>query len=282
LANNCNTLVANASGTLFALGSGYQPNEKIVFQLGLDSSGHWSFGSSWTSVLDWATCLAVQPNGTLLAGRLLANDPDGVWSSPTGHLGSWQLSYGVPGGVYTIAVTPNGVAYALPYSGLLKYSTTGLANSWQTVSWVAPGYGWINGPGSVSNVVPRGLANGQDGQVYFLAGGNVYEVLPDGNIIVRAQISAHNGTSLDAALNGVSNVMAVVSSYLQLADGTDQTAMAIINRVDQYVHTTSQQTTTSAAQIYGQLGNIWGLARDILELDVENVVFDINSFVGSC
>jgi hypothetical protein len=100
-------LVTNAFGDLFVL------KNHSVWRIGLDSSGHWSSSSQFTEVLSNVNSLAAMPNG-----RLLAVGVDGIVRySPNGGSGTWQASISLAGGTYTIAVTPNGVVYALPTSG---------------------------------------------------------------------------------------------------------------------------------------------------------------------
>jgi hypothetical protein len=235
LGNGGTDLVTNAAGQLFVLDDGYH----TVCQIGQDHNGAWSTGSPWTTVLTGVSHLAALPNGTLLAVGT-----DGiVRSSTTGQSGTWQASLDtVPGGVYTIAVTPNGTVYALGTTDTtLYYSTTGLPGSWNTAQFYAPGYG--QGTGLISSDV-LGLANGQDGQVYFFAAGNVYEVLTDGiGTVVRAHFNTQSWNSLSAALvGGRVDVVAQTCSYLQRVDGTNSTSEAVLQSVAQAVHATFSRT----------------------------------------
>jgi hypothetical protein len=295
---SCSDLVTNVSGNVFVLSYDYQnPGRQTVYQIspGWDaiaasanegSWGSWSTGSPWTPVLGNATFLAATPNGTLFAVGT-----DGVVrSSQTGQSGTWQTAYVDPlqSGVYTLAVTPNGVVYALTYGGHLVYSTTGLPNSWQEARFVAPGRVVTSGD-------VHGLANGRDGQVYFLAGGNVYQILGDGiGTVVRAQISAQaiNGISFDQALNrvGVANLMARVGSYLQQLDGTDATAQAVVNRVAQLL-----QTNTAQVNILQLIQDGAKVAKDGITiisdiasenpaalLDFLQITIDVTNLINDC
>jgi hypothetical protein len=206
-----------------------------VYQVGPDSSGKWSGGSQFTPVLSNVTSLAAIPNGALLAVGA-----DGIVRySSTGQSGTWQDSISLAGGTYTIAVTPNGVVYILPHLGsYLMYSTTGLPSSWKQAQFYTPGY---DGPPG-QNVL--GLANGRDGQVYFFAAGNVYQVLNDGiGSVVRAHINTQSWNQLASALtSGGVDLVAKTCNYLYGVDGTNQTTEAVLQSVAQAVHATFQKT----------------------------------------
>jgi hypothetical protein len=261
LGNGGTDLVTNAAGQLFVLDAGYH----TVCEISQDRNGAWSTGSPWTTVLTGANDLVALPNGTLLAVGT-----DGiVRSSTTGQSGTWQASLGtVPGGVYTLAVTPNGTVYALGTTdGTLHTSTTGLPGSWSTAQFYAPGYG--QNSGWISTDV-KGLANGQDGQVYFFAAGNVYEVLTDGiGTVIRAHINNQSWNALSAALvRGGIDVVAQTCSYLQRVDGTHQTTEAVLQSVASAVHATFQNTGLVQVVYDGtELGHESSqLAKDVSDL----------------
>jgi hypothetical protein len=283
LSNGLTNLVINASGNLFAL-NGFHS----VCQIGPDSSGLWSTGIRLTVVLGNVNSLAAMPNGTLLAVGI-----DGiVRSSTTGQSGTWQSSYSEMEGVATIAVTPCGVAYELAYSGRLKYSTTGLPGSWQTAYYYAPGNRPGDGVQAGDDV--HGLANGRDGRVYFLAGGNVYQVLSDGiGTVVRDQISARpaNAISFDQALNrvGVQNVMGKTSSFLQQLDGTDQTTETVARSVGQLLNTSvGIDFQTLLYDGYQVAKDGFDVIKDIVSddpeaiLDYAQLVIDTSTLINAC
>jgi hypothetical protein len=200
----------------------------------------------WTKVLGdpnvMVQSLVALPNGTLLA---LGNDGI-VRYSATGQPGTWVASLSATtlanagGGVEALAVTPNGVVYALTRDGSLAYSTTGLPTDWHTAQFYVPG-STVN-PWADSGV--KGLAKGKDGQVYFTAKGNVYQILnaaigmagPDTiPTIVRAHLDTTSWNTIDKALSGVKNVEAYTSPYLAQIDGTDQSCNAVLQAVAQRV-----------------------------------------------
>jgi hypothetical protein len=279
LSNGLTDLVTNASGQMLAL-----TGLHTVCQLGPDSNGAWSTGLHLTGTLGNVNALAALPNGTLLAVG-----SDGILrSSSTGQSGTWQTSYSETAGVYTIAVTPNGVAYELAYSGRMKYSTTGLPSSWLTAYYYAP----VDGVQAGDDV--HGLANGRDGRVYFLAGGNVYQILSDGvGTVVRDQVASKstNGKSFDQALNsvGVQNAMGKVSNFLQQLDGTDQTATMVANEVGQLLNTSAQVNVLAIVYDGYQVAKDgFDVVKDIesedpeLILDTLQLIIDTNALINAC
>ncbi len=239
-------LIASSGGNVFVL----DPNQHTLYQINSNPA------SAWTPILDHVTCFAATPNGTLLAGRLFGNnDPrNGIWASTTGQSGTWQLSDQEGQGTFAIAVTPNGVVYALPNAKDLRVSTTGLPGSWRAASFYTPDGRKVTagastgtppsiagGPSVDNHVDVLGLANGRDGQVYFFAGGNVYQVLADGILTaVRAQVSTPNGTSFDSALDNADahRVLVKTSSYLSQVDGTVQSITGLAQEVGRLINAT--------------------------------------------
>jgi hypothetical protein len=229
-------LATNAGGGLFVLMGG----NHSVSRVDPDPSGKWSSGSRFTPVLTDVASLAATPNGILLA-----LGSDGILRySRSGLSASWGTSLDLGGGVYTIAVTPNGVVYALPTSGGdLLYTTdpTSGPTAWLHVNFYQPGHGWSRDNGQTPDV--RGLATGRDGQVYFLAAGNAYQVLTDGiGTVVRAHMDPTSWTKIEQAQMAKTLVVSKACSYLQRIDGPDSSINAVIQQVAKDVGATVQGT----------------------------------------
>jgi hypothetical protein len=193
--SKCSNLVSNTAGNVFAL------NSDAVYEHKQGTVGPWSL--SWSLAISDVSSLAVQPNGTLYT---LGLHDLVLRYSTTSQPNSWKYTYS---NVDEIAVTPNGVVYALLASSSLYTSTTGLPNSWQVVH-VRDGLGPSDGTGDV-----HGLANGQDGRVFFLHNGCLHCVRTDGFGTDERGLMQKSGGDVDVDLQRGGDVINKVSNVLQ-------------------------------------------------------------------
>jgi hypothetical protein len=147
-----------------------------------------------------------------------------VWYSPTGLPNTWQQS--TTTGFVSLVLAPNGAPFILAQNGGVWCSPTGQPNSWTALA--------TNG---------QGLAAGQDGRVYFLAGGTLFRAdLAAGGSwgpVPLGTVSATNGNFNDI-LAGASNSIDQVSHLIQQIDGTIAQVARIVSQVEQVVETTGE------------------------------------------